>query len=54
MMQQPGYQMPVQQQPFGNFSQPMGGLQAPNIMNGFTAGPNAGGLQTTGILPGFN
>lgn len=38
---------------FGNFSQPNMGLQSPNIMNGYTAGPNAGGLQTTGILPGF-
>nr|DAY42370.1 MAG TPA: hypothetical protein [Caudoviricetes sp.] len=41
------------QQQFG-FSQPNMGLQAPNILNGYTAGPNAGGLQTTGILPGFN
>lgn len=45
---------PMMQQPFGNFSQPNMGLQSPNIMNGYTAGPNAGGLQTTGILPGFN
>ena len=40
---------------FGNFGTAFnGGLQSPNIMNGYTAGPNAGGLQTTGILPGFN
>ena len=39
---------------FGNFGTAFnGGLQSPNILNGYTA-PNAGGLQTTGILPGFN
>ena len=44
---------PMMPQQFG-FSQPNMGLQSPNIMNGYTVGPNAGGLQTTGILPGFN
>ena len=52
-MQQMGYQQPMMNNnAFGTFGQ--NNLQAPNIMNGYTPGPNAGGLQTSGILPGFN